>query len=184
MKKENQRITLTKKMLQEGLLRLLRQKPLEKINVSELCRESDINRTTFYKHYASPHDVLFDIESDLLRGFVPISGKALTIQNAREYLEQFCTYLYEHAELVKILMRSNTDQDFAHLLNEFNRSLWDIKDQVHSLNHLDAKDLWLISVFLGSGCYNLLRLWLIEDIQKSPKEVAALLYGLIIKEHC
>ena len=48
--KENQRITLTKKLLQEGLLRLLEVKTLDNISVTELCRESGINRATFYNH--------------------------------------------------------------------------------------------------------------------------------------
>ena len=51
--KENQRIALTKKLLQEGLLRLLETKTLDKISVTVLCRESGINRATFYNHYNS-----------------------------------------------------------------------------------------------------------------------------------
>ena len=61
-RKENQRITLTKKLLQEGLLRLLETKRLDKISVTELCREAGINRATFYNHYDSlqkqPHHLL------------------------------------------------------------------------------------------------------------------------------
>ena len=45
--KENQRIAVTKRMLQEGLLRLLRTQPIDKIKVTELCEESGINRATF-----------------------------------------------------------------------------------------------------------------------------------------
>ena len=59
--KENQRIALTKKLLQEGLLRLLETKSLDKISVTELCRESGINRATFYNHYNSPQELLTDI---------------------------------------------------------------------------------------------------------------------------
>lgn len=49
--KDDQRVTLTKRLLQEGLLRLLETKEIDKINVTELCRESGINRATFYRHY-------------------------------------------------------------------------------------------------------------------------------------
>ena len=60
--KENQRIALTKKLLQEGLFRLLETKSLDRISVTELCRESGINRATFYNHYTSPQDLLTDAE--------------------------------------------------------------------------------------------------------------------------
>lgn len=180
-KKENQRVLITKKILKDTLLRLLQEKDLEKINVSELCREAQINRTTFYKHYASPHDVLEDIELGLIREFRPESVQLDSANGAKKYLEQICRYLYQHADLVKILIRSNTDADFANLLNEFNRGLWNLKEQVREINHLDADSIRLISAFLGSGCYHLLRQWLIEDVSKSPEEVAALIFLLISK---
>ena len=53
-RKENQRIALTRRLLQEGMLRLLAQKKLEDISVTALCKESGINRATFYNHYTSP----------------------------------------------------------------------------------------------------------------------------------
>ena len=49
--KGNQRIALTKRLLQEGLIRLLEKKPLDKNSVTELCGESGINQATFYRHY-------------------------------------------------------------------------------------------------------------------------------------
>ena len=64
MEKENQRITLSKRLLKEALLRLLTRKQLDQITVSELCGEASINRATFYRHYGTPRDVLKDIEWD------------------------------------------------------------------------------------------------------------------------
>ena len=66
-RKENQRITLTKKLLQEGLLRLLETKRLDKISVTELCREAGINRATFYNHYDSPQGLLTELEQKMKR---------------------------------------------------------------------------------------------------------------------
>ena len=45
--KENQRITLTKRLLKESLVRLMEAKSLQKISVSELCKDAGINRATF-----------------------------------------------------------------------------------------------------------------------------------------
>jgi len=181
-KKENRRITLTKKMLKEALLRLLERESLEQINISELCREADINRTTFYKYYTSPHDVLTDIGADLAEGF----RSAHDLQNAelsgKEFLELICAYLYKNAELVKVLIRCNTDADFAKLLNDFYESLWSMKGRLQGMDQLDAESVRLISTYLGSGCYYLLRQWLIEEIPKTPQEVAELLCRLITKE--
>ena len=65
--KENQRIVISKRMLRESLLRLLRTKELSEINITELCREAEINRATFYKYYNTPQDVLSDIAMELIK---------------------------------------------------------------------------------------------------------------------
>ena len=61
MERENQRIMLTKRLLKESLLRLLERKELDKISITELCREAGINRATFYRHYEIPRDILNEL---------------------------------------------------------------------------------------------------------------------------
>ena len=64
---ENQRIRVTKRMLKEALIRLLKQKSIEKIKVQELCTEAQINRTTFYKYYGSQYDLMDTYSPNLLQ---------------------------------------------------------------------------------------------------------------------
>jgi len=180
-KRENQRVLLTKRLLKEGLLRLLQYQSLEKINISELCNESGINRTTFYKHYNSPQDVLSDIEFDLYQEYKVLADQSPE-KNLRHDIELICTYLYEHAHIIKILLLSNADTYFANLLNELNRALWEKKNTTHDMSDLDADSILLISTFFGSGCYYLLKKWLMNEVSKTPKEIAELIYILISKE--
>lgn len=65
--KDDQRVALTKRLLQEGLLRLLEEKDIDSIHVSELCAESGINRATFYRHYNEPRDILRNMRQNLIR---------------------------------------------------------------------------------------------------------------------
>ena len=64
---ENQRIRLSKAMLKNALMGLLKEKPIEKISVYELCAAAQINRTTFYKYYGSQYELLTDAENDYFR---------------------------------------------------------------------------------------------------------------------
>ena len=50
-KQENQRTRLTKRLLRESLLELLKEKPVEYITVKELCEYAELNRSTFYAYY-------------------------------------------------------------------------------------------------------------------------------------
>lgn len=49
--KKDLRVIKTKKNLQTALLTLLKEKPLEKVSIAELCREANVNRGTFYLHF-------------------------------------------------------------------------------------------------------------------------------------
>jgi len=64
--KENQRIILTKQLLQNALLKLLKTVPLHAIFIRELCQEAGINRTTFDNHYGSQYDLLGEISQRYL----------------------------------------------------------------------------------------------------------------------
>ena len=177
--RENQRVLVSKRLLKEGLLRLLENGELETVNVSALCRESGINRATFYRHYTSTRDVLVDLEMDIVREICGDLKKPANHEEARLYLENICTYLYEHKELIRILIRCKTDEDLAEIFREFNQKTWELREEVEEIRDLDQDSLRLVSTFLYSGGYYLLRQWLTEDIRKSPKEVARLIYGII-----
>lgn len=62
----NQRRTMTKRLLKESLIELLKEKDIRKINITELCRAAGVNRTTFYCHYSNQYDVLKDMENRIL----------------------------------------------------------------------------------------------------------------------
>lgn len=60
---ENRRILITKQLLCESFISLLKQKPIDKISVTELCQAANVNRGSFYAHYADVYDLLDQIES-------------------------------------------------------------------------------------------------------------------------
>jgi AcrR family transcriptional regulator len=62
---KDRRIKYTKMVLRESLIGLLELKPIERITIKEICEEADINRATFYSHYADQYDLLKQIEEDL-----------------------------------------------------------------------------------------------------------------------
>ncbi|MGM9606940.1 MAG: TetR/AcrR family transcriptional regulator [Oscillospiraceae bacterium] len=51
--------------LKQALMELVVDKPYLQITVQELCKKAGLNRTTFYSHYSSVHDVLVALEDDL-----------------------------------------------------------------------------------------------------------------------
>lgn len=177
--KENQRITVTKRMLKEGLLRLLEVKPLDKIRVSELCGESGINRATFYRHYQTPQDVLLELELDMMKQIASSSKFPNNLAEAQKHLENACTYIYEHSDIARILFRCNADEDMMRGLNGIFRYFWELRKEEPQFAHMDEDTARIIAALLGGGCYCLLRQWILEDIKKTPQEIAAIISNVI-----
>ena len=174
-KKENQRILLTKRMLQEGLIQLLETKSLDAISVTELCRVSGINRATFYNHYNSPQDLLDDIEARVTADLKKIIGDPQTYTDIVIHVEAVCTYFYENSRTMLILNKCHADEDINKTLYDLNRNFQIYRMNSKYTSTLGSDGIHLVSVFFYSGCFKLLLEWLKNDIPLTPKEVAHLM---------
>ena len=61
----DRRVRRTRKLLQEGLLKLLRHKTIGDVTVKELAEAADVARATVYVHYKDPKDVLAQLEQTM-----------------------------------------------------------------------------------------------------------------------
>ncbi|WP_055426555.1 TetR family transcriptional regulator C-terminal domain-containing protein [Bifidobacterium aesculapii] len=64
--KTDRRTRRTRRLLQEALLRLLADKPLNRITVTGLTELADVNRVTFYAHYHDVYDMFDQLRLDLI----------------------------------------------------------------------------------------------------------------------
>lgn len=179
-RRENQRVLLTKRLLKEALLKLLETKNLGQINVSELCRVADINRATFYKHYHMPEDVLKEMEQDMTADLRKMAPAVQTAETGKAYLVDICEYLYGRREIMRILLNCKTEEDLVTMFSEANRRYWG-QYGVRSEHGLDENGVKLMITFFSSGGYYLIRQWLLEDVQKTPREVADLVFRLVTR---
>lgn len=179
MERENQRVAVTKRMLQDGLLRLLENKDLDKVKITELCAEAGINRVTFYRHYQTPGDVLLEIEREIVRELRHQFQKPQTLQELKHYLEDVCGYMDEHITLIKILVRNNTDSDFYHVFNGLFQQIVKNGTLDNVVGNVDTDAMNILSMFNAGGFNFLMRQWLLGNLQKSAKEIANLFYELI-----
>ena len=65
-KMEDRRIRRTKRLLKQGFAELMREKDFQEITVRDITDRMDLNRGTFYLHYADTYDLLQKLESDVL----------------------------------------------------------------------------------------------------------------------
>ena len=108
---EDKRIRRTKKLLRQALTRLMQQKDFQSITVTDVVREADINRGTFYAHYRDVYDLRDEIETGMIedfRGMIAAIRPSetvtlkLVLSRLMDYLEEknatFVTNAVAHAQ--------------------------------------------------------------------------------------
>ncbi len=177
MKELNQRVAVTKRMVKEGLMRMLGKKSLEKINITELCQEAGINRTTFYRYYELPRDVLTEMQSEFFEETFKHFHKPWTVSD----IERLFVCLSEHAELVKLFFQYNSDTDWASIFTNIYNSFPEMM-MTKAFRNLNENSAKLLSAYLAGGAYFLARQWIMEDIPMPPKDVAAIALNILDKD--
>ncbi len=64
--KTDRRTIYSKMVIKESLLSLMKEKPFQKITVSDICEGAEISRPTFYLHYEDIYALLDEIGEEML----------------------------------------------------------------------------------------------------------------------
>lgn len=177
--KQDLRVAVTKRLIKEALLRLLNEKPLDKVKVNELCAVSGVNRATFYRHYETLRDVLREVETEFFLQIPHPTKTHHNVDEARSYMEAVCTYFYEHTDMIKLLFLNQSDVDMMQRITEFCLTCLVLRNKETPASDLDEDTAKVIIALVGGGGYCLLRQWILGDIRKTPAQIADILCSLI-----
>lgn len=181
-RKTDRRIKYTKTVLRDSLITLLQNKPIEKISVKELCELADVNRSTFYAHYADPYDLLKQIELDMINDLSVYLSDIDEPGVEPESLEQLISifeYIIENAEICKVLLGEHGETEFIKdifmVVQRRMLKAWGEKTKV------DAETLESLLIFTVYGCIGLIRQWLKDGLNKSAEEMSELITSFIYR---
>ncbi len=173
---ENQRIRLTKKLLKDALIKLLHQKTIDSISVTELCRCAEINRVTFYKYYSTPSDVLTEIEDELLTDIEKIVS---AYEKNSTHLISALHFFQEKRDELLILMKNLPGNELEERLF-YSPNIKKILSENY-LNDYDGADKEWAYLFICNGSYSIIRKWMLEGCQGSPERIADFIHRFAIK---
>ncbi len=103
MKRNDARVRYTQKILKESFLKLLKEKPVNKITVKEVCELAGLNRATFYAHYSDCFDLMEKIEQELIETFAA-SIRSIDSFDVRALIEAIYMMVEENEEACMVLV--------------------------------------------------------------------------------
>ena len=106
MRKTDARLRYTQNALKQSLLSFLKEKPVNKITVKEVCERAGLNRATFYAHYSDCFALLESIEEDLLETFCS-SLKLVDSFDVTALIEAIYAMIEQQQEACRVLIFQN-----------------------------------------------------------------------------
>ena len=160
----DRRVVKTKRAIKEAFAKLLTQKDINDITISDIAAEANINRKTFYNYYDGIYEVVGEIEDDIVR-LIDKEVTGIGFQNSLQspYL------IFE--KLTKVI---NTDTDFFGYLLGMNANvsleskiadLLKSKFKMFVLQDVEISELRLnlMTEFIISGMVAVYRRWFNSD---------------------
>ena len=176
--KIDRRIRRTKKLLLQALTKLMSEKKINQITVTELTDLADVNRSTFYLYYKDIFDMLEQIENELFQDFTKafeeFSKDIVTYDNMTSFFTFVFEFAKENAEICKILLGPDGDYSF---IEKFKQAIKE--SQPHFGVEISPINLNYFRPFVISGFIGVIQQWLEDDMHLSPKEIAVFVTGII-----
>lgn len=172
----------SKSLIKKALANLMHQKDIKKITVSDIIREADISRGTFYAHYPDIHSVLDQIETEELKKLISLVNTAREadsgINNSTDFLRVVCNYLYSDLDYYNSLMQTSFLNNFVNRLVEvyYEDTLAAVLEKDPEK---DVSEAVLYLNFTTAGAKQVILNWLQGSIQGTPDEIAARLARLL-----
>lgn len=171
---ENRKTRYTRKALQDSLMELMKEKPISKITIKEICENADINRTTFYAHYKDQYDLLEQIENETLEWAKEKITKILESTKKSEVikiLEGIFEYFTENNNHIQVLMSEQGDIDFQ-------KKVFTLIYEQCDMSHPNTEMQELYFIFAVNGSIGLIQRWLKNGLDKSAREMAEAIYNM------
>ena len=174
--KTDRRVLYTKMFLKESLLGLMKEKPVDKITPTELCRKAEINRNTFYKHYYTARDVLKEIEEEFSAQIIDSLSNRFSAENIDipRMLNEICQIIYERRDFCKILLSENGDAAFLEEVVTLGKNVI-IRGWKKEGVALPDDRMEMFFAYIVNGSIALIRRWSADDMKNPPGEIAELI---------
>lgn len=171
----------TRKWLQDALIALMREKPFQQIQITELCRRAQVSRPAFYLHFRSKEELLLshvDSIFDAFHAHIVREIRQGTIDRKRFSIMLF-EYWERDAETLRMVLQADNPEILIERLREhFGTVLSELPSSVHKPLR-DPRLSNLAVGFAAGGAYMLLREWLAQQVPLPSEHMGLLMYELM-----
>lgn len=180
-RKEYRSALRSRRYIREAFLALLKEKQLERITVTDVVNRADINRSTFYAHYADVKALVEEIQKEFVENSVSMIKNAdfmEMLQDPLPFVRKWIEIANENRELYtffgKAAIATSHVEQFKLLLVEKAINLPQIPEDIRNQKNFEIR----VNFFVG-GVINVYQQYLVGNLDATTDEIVADIAELI-----
>lgn len=180
---ENRKRQYSRMVIEEAFLNELRQKPLEKISIVDICKQANVNRSTFYSNYLDVYDLMEQVSE---RFFESLFHKCVAElgepnpngkENSIRFVEKALNATLEQRELCQLLI--GTTHRTAFIQKLLNSLLEWSTARYAAYSGLDIERFTIENTMMLGGTLVLWHRWIEGGFQESTEVLASVIDDFI-----
>lgn len=168
----DRRVIKTKQNIRDSFFKILKEKPINKITVSDIIRKADINRSTFYFYYDDIFDMIEQINNEIFDCFskeiVSTSFKFTEYEDYKNYIERYLIFCKENVEICNFITTNGCNNDLA---NRIRKSIEAVIPNSKAVFSESVPEYYLTTFAISAILYTILE-WIDKGMKVAPSDMA------------
>lgn len=158
--KNNKRKRNSIEKIEKAFIEMLQKKEINQISVTDICKQTKLNRSTFYANFIDIYDLADKLREKLETDFsAQFHGK-----NDNSAIKMF-RHIYENQLFYKIYFKLGYDEKHQAFAIDTERAEREFKGK-HIKYHIE---------FFRNGINAIIKMWLTDGCKETPEEMAEIL---------
>lgn len=162
--KNNKRKKESIEKIEKAFIELLQKNELNKISVSDICKKTELNRSTFYANFIDIYDLADKVKQHLENDFFKLYEDEMASKISTYNFLKLFRHIFENQLFYKTYFKLATDSDA--IIGY---------DKKRAEKYFDSKHVEYHIEFFKSGFNAIVRKWLNTDCKESPEEMEQIL---------
>jgi len=175
------RIARTRRRLQEALFELAGERGLDHVSVSDIAERAEVNRSTFYQHYADKETLLADA-LDLVaeQAGAGLEGIVVFTDDPPLVLVRFLEYVDEHARLYRsVFTEPGYGIVLLRLREHIRDAVVDVGGRPETVTPRDVP-LEVMAAGIAGSIVGVMGAWLVREPRPPASEAALWVWRVIL----
>lgn len=185
MNKSESKYYNTALLMDEALLMLLEKKEYDFITVKEICEKAGVNRSTFYLHYSSIDDLLYEAIEMINKRFkksFPVERIDLNTKKENlflitdDYLIPYLNFIKENKKIYKVIKSNPYVFKKEQVFNSLYENIFEVILERFGVEEENKK---YVFSFFSFGLVAVIQTWIENDCKDEITKITSIIKDLI-----